>query len=122
MPGSLQKERPQAFGIKGGHRRGGLHVRGLLSQHQSHKAALQRQSSTMPGSALLCCLLLLAEVGASRGHNTQEGNNCTHFPVSQTYTLRELRAAFDQVKTFFVSMPPACLSSWDGLKSMELWK
>ncbi|XP_028732313.1 interleukin-10 [Peromyscus leucopus] len=55
----------------------------------------------MPGSALLCCLLLLAEVGTSRGHNTQEGINCTHFPDSQTYTLRELRAAFDQVKTFF---------------------
>ncbi|XP_052592513.1 interleukin-10 [Peromyscus californicus insignis] len=55
----------------------------------------------MPGSALLCCLLLLAEVGISRGHYTQEENNCTHFPVSQTHMLRELRIAFSQVKTFF---------------------
>ncbi|EGV92826.1 interleukin-10 isoform X3 [Cricetulus griseus] len=55
----------------------------------------------MPVSALLCCLLLLAGVGPSRGQYTQQENNCTHFPVSQTHMLRELRTAFSQVKTFF---------------------
>ncbi|KAM7335880.1 hypothetical protein ACRRTK_004373 [Alexandromys fortis] len=55
----------------------------------------------MPGSALLCCMLLLAGMGASRGQHTRNGNNCTHFPVSQTHMLRELRIAFSQVKTFF---------------------
>ncbi|XP_028620565.1 interleukin-10 [Grammomys surdaster] len=55
----------------------------------------------MPGSALLCCLLLLAGVGISRGQYTRDDNNCTHFPVSQTHMLRELRTAFSQVKTFF---------------------
>ncbi|XP_034369443.1 interleukin-10 isoform X1 [Arvicanthis niloticus] len=55
----------------------------------------------MPGSALLCCLLLLARMGISRGQYTRGDNNCTHFPVSQTHMLRELRTAFSQVKTFF---------------------
>ncbi|XP_041505004.1 interleukin-10 [Microtus oregoni] len=55
----------------------------------------------MPGSALLCCVLLLAGMGASRSQHTRDGNNCTHFPVSQTHMLRELRTAFSQVKTFF---------------------
>ncbi|XP_051004188.1 interleukin-10 [Acomys russatus] len=50
----------------------------------------------MPGSALLCCLILLAGVGTSRSEY-----NCTHFAVSQTHMLRELRHAFSQVKTFF---------------------
>nr|CAA43090.1 interleukin 10 [Rattus norvegicus] len=55
----------------------------------------------MLGSALLCCLLLLAGVKTSKGHSIRGDNNCTHFPVSQTHMLRELRAAFSQVKTFF---------------------
>ncbi|XP_031197225.1 interleukin-10 [Mastomys coucha] len=55
----------------------------------------------MPGSALLCCLLLLAGVRLSRGQYTREDRNCSHFPVSQTHMLRELRTAFSQVKTFF---------------------
>ncbi|XP_052057151.1 interleukin-10 isoform X1 [Apodemus sylvaticus] len=57
----------------------------------------------MPGSARLCCLLLLAGVGISRGQYTRDEYNCTHFPVSQTHMLRELRTAFSQVKTFFQS-------------------
>nr|XP_048286621.1 interleukin-10 isoform X1 [Myodes glareolus] len=55
----------------------------------------------MPGSALLCCVLVLAGVGTSRGQHPRDGNNCTHFRVSQTHMLRELRTAFSQVKTFF---------------------
>ncbi|KAL1775161.1 interleukin 10 [Sigmodon hispidus] len=55
----------------------------------------------MPRSALLCCLLLLAGVETSRGQYSQDESNCTHFPVSQTHMLRELRAAFSQVKAFF---------------------
>nr|XP_048286622.1 interleukin-10 isoform X2 [Myodes glareolus] len=52
----------------------------------------------MPGSALLCCVLVLAGVGTSRGQHPRDGNNCTHFRVSQTHMLRELRTAFSQQK------------------------
>ncbi|XP_045392554.1 interleukin-10 isoform X1 [Lemur catta] len=55
----------------------------------------------MPSSALLCCLVFLAGVGASRGQSTQSENSCTHFPASLPHMLRELRAAFGRVKTFF---------------------
>ncbi|XP_055458474.1 interleukin-10 [Psammomys obesus] len=55
----------------------------------------------MPSSALLYCLILLAGVRPSRGEYPRNESNCTHFPVSQTHMLRELRAAFSQVKTFF---------------------
>ncbi|KAL2770926.1 interleukin-10 isoform 1 precursor [Daubentonia madagascariensis] len=55
----------------------------------------------MPSSALLCCLVFLAGVGASQGQSTQSENSCTHFPASLPHMLRELRAAFGRVKTFF---------------------
>nr|Q9Z1Y5.1 RecName: Full=Interleukin-10; Short=IL-10; AltName: Full=Cytokine synthesis inhibitory factor; Short=CSIF; Flags: Precursor [Cavia porcellus]AAC83808.1 interleukin 10 [Cavia porcellus] len=55
----------------------------------------------MPGSALLCCLALLAGVKASQGTNTQSEDSCAHFPAGLPHMLRELRAAFGRVKTFF---------------------
>nr|Q865X4.1 RecName: Full=Interleukin-10; Short=IL-10; AltName: Full=Cytokine synthesis inhibitory factor; Short=CSIF; Flags: Precursor [Lama glama]BAC75386.1 interleukin 10 [Lama glama] len=55
----------------------------------------------MPRSALLCCLILLAGVAASRDQGTQSENSCAHFPASLPHMLRELRAAFGRVKTFF---------------------
>lgn len=63
----------------------------------------------MPSSALLCCLVLLAGVGASRDQGTPSENSCTHFPASLPSMLHELRAAFDKVKAFFVSMMPSRL-------------
>nr|ABY86619.1 interleukin 10 [Canis lupus familiaris] len=56
----------------------------------------------MHGSApLCCCLVLLAGVGASRHQSTLPEDDCTHFPASLPHMLRELRAAFGRVKTFF---------------------
>ncbi|ELK03293.1 interleukin-10 [Pteropus alecto] len=55
----------------------------------------------MPSSALLCCLVFLAGVGASRDQRTPSENSCTHFPASLPSMLHELRAAFDKVKAFF---------------------
>ncbi|XP_012385082.1 interleukin-10 isoform X1 [Dasypus novemcinctus] len=55
----------------------------------------------MPNSALLCCLVFLAGVGAGRGQGTHSENSCTHFPDSLPNMLRELRAAFSRVKAFF---------------------
>ncbi|XP_012494267.1 PREDICTED: interleukin-10 [Propithecus coquereli] len=55
----------------------------------------------MPSSALLCCLVFLAGVGASQDQSIQSENSCTHFPASLPHMLRELRAAFGRVKTFF---------------------
>uniref|UniRef100_A0A8I3MNZ8 Interleukin family protein n=3 Tax=Canis lupus familiaris TaxID=9615 RepID=A0A8I3MNZ8_CANLF len=56
----------------------------------------------MPSPALLCCcLVLLAGVGASRHQSTLPEDDCTHFPASLPHMLRELRAAFGRVKTFF---------------------
>ncbi|XP_008582934.1 PREDICTED: interleukin-10 [Galeopterus variegatus] len=55
----------------------------------------------MPSSVLLCFLVLLAGIGASRGQGTQSENSCTHLPASLPHMLRELRAAFSRVKTFF---------------------
>ncbi|EQB78118.1 Interleukin-10 [Camelus dromedarius] len=55
----------------------------------------------MPRSALLCCLILLAGVAASQDQGTQSEHSCTHFPASLPHMLRELRAAFGRVKTFF---------------------
>lgn len=96
--------------IKGGPVGEGLHTRGLLLQHQTTRPALGRQSFTMPSPALLCCLVLLAGVGASRHQSALSEDNCTHFPASLPHMLRELRAAFGRVKTFFVSMMPSCPS------------
>ncbi|XP_040841216.1 interleukin-10 [Ochotona curzoniae] len=55
----------------------------------------------MLGSALLCCLIFLGGIGASRDHGSQSENSCVHFPNGLPNMLRELRAAFDRVKTFF---------------------
>ncbi|KAM7054425.1 interleukin-10 [Molossus nigricans] len=55
----------------------------------------------MPSSALLCCLVFLAGVGASPDQSMPSENSCTHFPASLPHMLRELRAAFSKVKTFF---------------------
>ncbi|XP_049479017.1 interleukin-10 isoform X1 [Panthera uncia] len=55
----------------------------------------------MPSPALLCFLVFLAGVGASRHQSTLSEDNCTHFSVSLPHMLRELRAAFGKVKTFF---------------------
>ncbi|XP_029414658.1 interleukin-10 isoform X2 [Nannospalax galili] len=52
----------------------------------------------MPGSALLCCLVLLAGVRTSRGEDTQQVDSCIYFPVSLPHMLRELRTAFGQQK------------------------
>ncbi|XP_045837922.1 interleukin-10 [Meles meles] len=87
--------------IKGGPVGEGLHTRGLLLQHQTTRPALRRQSFTMPSPALLCCLVLLAGVGASRHQSALSEDNCTGFPASLPHMLRELRAAFGRVKTFF---------------------
>nr|XP_060499987.1 interleukin-10 isoform X2 [Panthera onca] len=48
----------------------------------------------MPSPALLCFLVFLAGVGASRHQSTRSEDNCTHFSVSLPHMLRELRAAF----------------------------
>nr|AIA08972.1 interleukin-10 [Elephas maximus] len=55
----------------------------------------------MACSALLCCLVFLAGVGASQSQETPSENSCTYFPGSLPNMLRELRMAFDRVKTFF---------------------
>nr|XP_019608006.1 PREDICTED: interleukin-10 [Rhinolophus sinicus] len=55
----------------------------------------------MPSSALLCCLVFLAGVGASRDKGTPSENSCIHFPAGLPHMLRELRDAFGRVKTFF---------------------
>ncbi|CAI9179163.1 unnamed protein product [Rangifer tarandus platyrhynchus] len=56
----------------------------------------------MPSSsALLCCLVFLAGVAASRDASALSDSSCTHFPTSLPNMLRELRAAFGRVKTFF---------------------
>lgn len=60
----------------------------------------------MPSSALLCCLVFLAGMGASPAQGTPSENSCTHFSISLPHMLRELRAAFSRVKVFFVSMMP----------------
>nr|XP_014332458.1 PREDICTED: interleukin-10 isoform X2 [Bos mutus] len=49
----------------------------------------------MPSSsALLCCLVFLAGVAASRDASTLSDSSCIHFPTSLPHMLRELRAAF----------------------------
>ncbi|KAM6218265.1 interleukin-10 [Rhynchocyon petersi] len=55
----------------------------------------------MPRSALLCCLVFLAGVRASQVQGTPSENSCTYFPEGLPHMLRELRAAFGRVKTFF---------------------
>ncbi|XP_059866140.1 interleukin-10 [Delphinus delphis] len=55
----------------------------------------------MPSSALLCCLIFLARVAAGQHQGTQAKDSCIHFPDSLPHMLRELRAAFSSVKTFF---------------------
>ncbi|XP_057583518.1 interleukin-10 [Hippopotamus amphibius kiboko] len=55
----------------------------------------------MHSSALLCCLIFLAGAAATQDHGTPSENSCTHFPASLPHMLRELRAAFGRVKTFF---------------------
>ncbi|XP_036923069.1 interleukin-10 [Sturnira hondurensis] len=55
----------------------------------------------MPSSALLCCLVFLAGVGASQDQSRLSENNCSDFPANLPNMLRELRAAFSMVKTFF---------------------
>ncbi|XP_020022279.1 interleukin-10 [Castor canadensis] len=55
----------------------------------------------MHSPALLCCLVLLAGVGASRGKHTQSEDSCTRFPGNLPHMLRDLRAAFGRVKIFF---------------------
>ncbi|XP_037352557.1 interleukin-10 [Talpa occidentalis] len=55
----------------------------------------------MPSSVLLCCLVFLAGVGASPDHRSQSESSCTHFPAGLPHMLRELRSAFNRVKTFF---------------------
>ncbi|XP_014638949.1 PREDICTED: interleukin-10 isoform X1 [Ceratotherium simum simum] len=55
----------------------------------------------MPSSALLCCLIFLAGVGASQDEGTQSKGSCTLFPANLPHMLQELRAAFSRVKTFF---------------------
>uniref|UniRef100_A0A4W2HJQ9 Interleukin family protein n=1 Tax=Bos indicus x Bos taurus TaxID=30522 RepID=A0A4W2HJQ9_BOBOX len=56
----------------------------------------------MPSSsALLCCLVFLAGVAASRDASTLSDSSCIHLPTSLPHMLRELRAAFNRVKTFF---------------------
>ncbi|XP_005375461.1 PREDICTED: interleukin-10 [Chinchilla lanigera] len=55
----------------------------------------------MPSSALLYCLVLLAGLGAGQGMGTQSEDSCAHFPAGLPHMLRELRAAFGRVKTFF---------------------
>nr|XP_051676298.1 interleukin-10 isoform X2 [Oryctolagus cuniculus] len=57
----------------------------------------------MLSSALLCCLVFLGGTGASRGQDTPAENSCIHFPGGLPHMLRELRAAFGRVKTFFQS-------------------
>ncbi|XP_006888055.1 PREDICTED: interleukin-10 [Elephantulus edwardii] len=55
----------------------------------------------MPRSALLCCLVFLATVGASQVQGAGSQNSCTYLPDNLPHMLRELREAFDRVKTFF---------------------
>ncbi|KAM5202350.1 interleukin-10 [Hipposideros larvatus] len=55
----------------------------------------------MPSSALLCCLVFLAGVGASRDQGTPSENSCIYFPEGLPIMLRELREAFNRVKIFF---------------------
>ncbi|XP_048212915.1 interleukin-10 [Perognathus longimembris pacificus] len=55
----------------------------------------------MHSSVLLCCLVLLAGVVVGQGEDTQSENNCTHFPAGLPHMLRDLRAAFGRVKTYF---------------------
>ncbi|XP_066111248.1 interleukin-10 [Saccopteryx bilineata] len=57
----------------------------------------------MLSSALLCCLVFLARVGASQHHNTPSENSCIHFPDDLPNMLQEIRAAFNQVRIFFQS-------------------
>ncbi|XP_046539742.1 interleukin-10 [Equus quagga] len=87
---------------KGDTRGEGRYIRALLLQNQTTRPIhRRRQSSAMPSAALLCCLVFLAGVGASRDRGTQSENSCTHFPTSLPHMLHELRAAFSRVKTFF---------------------
>nr|XP_023495993.1 interleukin-10 isoform X1 [Equus caballus] len=80
----------------------GRYIRALLLQNQTTRPIhRRRQSSAMPSAALLCYLVFLAGVGASRDRGTQSENSCTHFPTSLPHMLHELRAAFSRVKTFF---------------------
>ncbi|ELW47753.1 interleukin-10 [Tupaia chinensis] len=55
----------------------------------------------MPNSALLYCLVFLAGVRASPAQGIQSEDSCTYFPANLPNMLRELRAAFGRVKTFF---------------------
>ncbi|KAM9212200.1 interleukin-10 [Dugong dugon] len=55
----------------------------------------------MHRSALLCCLVFLAGVGASQSQDPHPENSCTYFPDSLPHMLKELRMAFNRVKTFF---------------------
>ncbi|XP_008053887.1 interleukin-10 [Carlito syrichta] len=55
----------------------------------------------MQSSALLCCLVFLAGVRASRDQGTPSENSCIYFSSNLPHMLRELRAAFSRVKTFF---------------------
>lgn len=97
--------------IKGDTEGEGLHIRALLLQNQTTRPTHRRQSTTMPSSALLCCLVFLAGVGASQDQSRLSENNCSDFPANLPNMLRELRAAFSRVKTFFVSMMPPVLPS-----------
>ena len=98
--------------IKGGTVGEGQHNRGSLLQNQTTSPTQRRrQSSAMPSSsALLCCLVFLAGVAASRDASAPSDSSCTHLPASLPHMLRELRAAFGRVKTFFVSIKPSCPS------------
>lgn len=78
----------------------------LLQNQTTRPTGRRRPSTTMPSSALLCCLVFLAGIGASPAQGTPSENSCTHFSTSLPHMLRELRAAFGRVKTFFVSMIP----------------
>lgn len=78
----------------------------MQNQTTSKADAQTQQSATMPGSALLWCLVLLAGAGASRDRSVPPKDSCAHLPASLPHMLRELRTAFGRVKTFFVSMVP----------------
>ncbi|KAM5237805.1 interleukin-10 [Ctenodactylus gundi] len=55
----------------------------------------------MPSSALLCCLVLLAGVGASQDTDSKSEDSCLSIANKLPHMLRELRSAFGHVKTFF---------------------
>jgi hypothetical protein len=95
-----------AHNIKRGDQKEKVYTSGACSCNTKPQGSLARrkQSSIMHSPALLCCLVLLAGVGASRGKHTQSEDSCTRFPGNLPHMLRDLRAAFGRVKIFFVSM------------------